>query len=66
MSRRTERREGYTDQTSLVKGARVDLGSFMSIRDNFESLASIGMARSSKISNGPVFRRRELRRQIIK
>jgi hypothetical protein len=53
MSRRTEWPERYTDQTSLVKSVRVDLGSFMSIRDNFESLASIGMARSSKISYGP-------------
>jgi hypothetical protein len=53
MSRRTEWPERYTDQTSLVKSGVVDLGLFMSIRDNFESLASIGMARSSKISCGP-------------
>jgi hypothetical protein len=33
--------ERYTDQTSLVKSVRVDLGSFMSIRDKLESLASL-------------------------
>ena len=53
MSRRTEWRERYADQTSLVKSVRVDLGSFMSIRDYFEPLASIGMATSAKISCGP-------------
>jgi hypothetical protein len=53
MFRRTEWRERYTDQTSLVKSVQVDLGSFMSIQDYFESLASIGMARSAKISCGP-------------
>jgi hypothetical protein len=48
MSRRTEWRERYTDQTSLVKSVQVDLGSFTSIRDYFESLASIGMAKIRK------------------
>jgi len=60
MSRRTERREGYTDQSSLVKSARVDQGSFMSIRDNFESLASINVADPRRSCAAHSFRRRDL------
>jgi hypothetical protein len=51
--RRTQWRERHADQTSLVKSVRVDLGAFMSIRDYLESLASISMATSAKVSCGP-------------